>query len=183
MVKKRRQGDPNVDDSNSSSDENFRTSSEKSGESALKCSHVKKAIDQTKLRRKYKQTAIDMEKCTECNKTTVNGGDAAEKNEDDYEVDITMWMCLKCGTHLCGRTVNKHALKHYEVLLIDLIFVSINKHYLFLCFALIKCEMSLFTGSTIRFTCTCLEHNNVNNFPRLIYAYYNHHFLQIKTNS
>lgn len=122
MVKKRRQGDPGVDDSDSSSEEDFRASTEKGNDSAPKCSHVKKALDATKLRRKYKQIAIDMEKCSECNKTTaLNGGDA-EKNEDDYETDVTLWLCLKCGTHLCGRTVGKHALKHYQVLLSKLLY-------------------------------------------------------------
>lgn len=112
MVKKRRQGDPGVDDSDSTSDENYRAS-EKNGESTPKCLHAKKSVDCTKLRRKYKQLAIEMEKCADCNKTTMNGADA-EKNEDDYEMDLTLWMCLKCGTHLCGRTVNKHALKHFQ---------------------------------------------------------------------
>lgn len=113
MVKKRRQGDPSVhDDSDSTSDENFRASSEKSGDSPLKCVHTKKSVDLTKLRRVYKKSTIENEKCAECAKTS--NGDL-EKNEDDYEVDLSLWMCLKCGTHLCGRTVNEHALKHFKV--------------------------------------------------------------------
>lgn len=114
MVKKRRQSDPNVNDSDSTSDENFRATSEKSGESQTKCVHVKKSVDLNKLRRTYKKSSIENEKCTECAKM-VNGD--TEKNEDDYEVDLSLWMCLKCGTHLCGRTVNEHALKHFTVLI------------------------------------------------------------------
>lgn len=110
MVKKRRQADPSVNDSDSTSDENFR--SEKGGESASKCVHIKKAVDWQKLRRKYKNSTIENEKCVECVKT-LNGD--TEKNDDDFEVDLSLWMCLKCGTHLCGRMVNEHALKHYKV--------------------------------------------------------------------
>lgn len=110
MVKKRRQGDPGVNNSDSSSDENFRA--EKSGESATKCVHVKRAVDWQKLRRRFKNASIENEKCVECVKAT--NGDT-EKNDEDYEVDLSLWMCLKCGTNLCGRTVNEHALKHYTV--------------------------------------------------------------------
>lgn len=110
MVKKRRQGDPNVVDGDSTSDEDFRATSEKSGES--KCIHVKKAVDLNKLRRTYKKSSIENTKCAECAK--ISNGDT-EKNEDDYETDLSLWMCLKCGTHLCGRTVNEHALKHFKV--------------------------------------------------------------------
>lgn len=112
MVKKRRQSDPNVNDSDSTSDENFRATSEKCGDSPSKCIHVKKSVDLNKLRRIYKKSSIENAKCTECMK--ISNGDT-EKNEDDYEVDLSLWMCLKCGTHLCGRTVNEHALKHYKV--------------------------------------------------------------------
>lgn len=112
MVKKRRQGDPNVNDSDSTSDENYRPTSEKGGESQAKCSHVKKSVDLNKLRRTYKKSSIENAKCMECAKI-VNGD--TEKNEDDYETDLSLWMCLKCGTHLCGRTVNEHALKHFKV--------------------------------------------------------------------
>lgn len=113
MVKKRRQGDPSANDSDSTSDENFRATLEKSGESPSKCVHAKKSVDLMKLRRIYKKSTIENENCVECVKT-LNGD--AEKNEDDYEVDLSLWMCLKCGTHLCGRTVNGHALKHFEVI-------------------------------------------------------------------
>lgn len=110
MVKKRRQSDPSVNDSDSTSDENFR--SEKGGESSSKCVHLKRAVDRQKLLRKMKQSGVQNEKCVECSKTS--NGDT-ERNDDDYALDLTLWMCLKCGTHLCGRTANQHALKHFEV--------------------------------------------------------------------
>lgn len=111
MVKKRRQSDPNVNDSDSTSDENFR--SDKGGDSTPKCVHTKKAIDLQKLRRRYKNSSIESEKCVECAKNA--NGDTEKKDDDDYELDLSLWMCLQCGTHLCGRTANKHALKHFEV--------------------------------------------------------------------
>lgn len=107
MGKKRRQGDPHVNDSDSSSDENFRTDKNETGP---KCSHVKRAVDIARLRKVFKKSTIENEKCVECAKVT--NGDA---ETGDFEYDRSLWMCLKCGTHLCGRTVNKHALKHYEV--------------------------------------------------------------------
>lgn len=148
MVKKRRQSDPNVDDSDSTSDENFRASTEKSGDSPPKCGHAKKAVDGTKLRRIYKKLTIEIEKCAECKKLTVNG-DEAEKNEDDYELDLSLWMCLKCGSHLCGRTVNKHALKHYEV----------NQFNLYLYLYLYMNDRSLFCKMefVLNLKCHCLQ--------------------------
>lgn len=109
MVKKRRQGDPSVNDSDSTSDENFKA---EKNDSSHKCVHVKRAVDVQKLRRNFKKSAIENEKCVECAKMPNN--DAAA-DAGDFEQDLTLWMCLKCGSHLCGRMANKHALKHYEV--------------------------------------------------------------------
>lgn len=111
MVKKRRQSDPCVNDSDSTSDENFKTNkTSERNESGQKCTHIKKSVDVQNLRRKFKKSSIENEKCVECSK--MSNGDAETA---DYEHDITLWMCLKCGSHLCGRSVNKHALVHYEV--------------------------------------------------------------------
>lgn len=107
MVKKRRQSDPCANDSDSSSDENFKADK---NETNSKCAHIKRSVDVQKLRRFLKKSTIDNEKCAECSKMSNGDGDAG-----DFEHDISLWMCLKCGTHLCGRMVNKHALKHFEV--------------------------------------------------------------------
>lgn len=108
MVKKRRQGEPCVNDSDSSSDENFRNQTDKN-DSIPKCTHIKRAIDIQKLRRIFKKSIVENEKCVDCVK--MSNGDA----DDDFEQDRSLWMCLKCGTNLCGRSVNQHALKHFQV--------------------------------------------------------------------
>lgn len=107
MVKKRRQGDPCANDSDSTSDEHFKADKSDGG---TKCAHVKKALDIQKLRRLFKKSHVENEKCVECAKKS--NGDA---EAGDFEYDRSLWMCLRCGTHLCGRTVNKHALLHFEV--------------------------------------------------------------------
>lgn len=106
MVKKRRQSDPCANDSDSTSDENFKTEKSDAGP---KCAHIKRAVDLQKLRRIFKKTTIEHEKCVECAK--MSNGDT---DGEDFEYDRSLWMCLKCGSHLCGRTVNKHALKHFQ---------------------------------------------------------------------
>uniref|UniRef100_A0A1B0DD54 ubiquitinyl hydrolase 1 n=1 Tax=Phlebotomus papatasi TaxID=29031 RepID=A0A1B0DD54_PHLPP len=53
---------------------------------------------------------LDMEDCSECSKGST-GNSTAEGG--DFEYDRSLWMCLKCGSHLCGRSRNQHALKHY----------------------------------------------------------------------
>lgn len=103
MARKRRQGDP----SDTSSEENFRSDKNETGP---KCSHVKRAVEIQRLRKAFKRGPIENETCVECTKATNGDGEA-----EDFEYDRSLWMCLKCGSHLCGRTVNKHALKHYEV--------------------------------------------------------------------
>lgn len=110
MVKKRRQSDPHDKDSDSSSEDNL--NSEKN-DSNSKCSHIKKAVDLQKLRRTFKKSPIENGKCIECARMPSNGDSALEIG--DFEYDRTLWMCLKCGTNLCGRSVNKHALMHYKV--------------------------------------------------------------------
>lgn len=110
MVKKRRQGDPFAKESDSSSDDNY--PSEKS-RSEPKCPHVKKAVDLQRLRRQFKKSPIENEKCVECGKLPDNENPAAGDGEFDY--DRTLWMCLHCGSNLCGRSVNQHALQHYNV--------------------------------------------------------------------
>lgn len=107
MVKKRRQSDPCANDSDSTSEENFRVDK---NDSNPKCLHIKKAVDIQRLRKFFKKSTLGTEKCGECAKM-VNG----DAETEDFEFDRSLWMCLKCGSHLCGRTVNQHALKHYQV--------------------------------------------------------------------
>lgn len=107
MVKKRRQGDPNVDGSDSSSDSG-RGKIENSRQPG--CIHLKRAIDDQQLRKAIKAATFSNEKCMQCEKMS-----NANPEPTDFEYDKTLWMCMKCGTNSCGRAINGHALKHYEV--------------------------------------------------------------------
>lgn len=107
--KKRRQSDPPVDGSDSSSEENEKVDSNRQ----LGCEHSKKSVDVQRLRKAFKASPIDHEKCVECAKLPNGVNTTPESNE--FEYDRTLWMCLKCGSHLCGRYANKHAILHYEV--------------------------------------------------------------------
>ncbi|XP_068158915.1 LOW QUALITY PROTEIN: ubiquitin carboxyl-terminal hydrolase 16/45 [Drosophila tropicalis] len=80
--------------------------------SASACQHIKKSVDATKLRRQLKLTGLLYE-CSQCQKMK-SGGDAAPDPSASFEYDNTLWLCLKCGTQLCGRARNQHALQHYQ---------------------------------------------------------------------
>ncbi|CAH0720523.1 unnamed protein product, partial [Brenthis ino] len=100
MVKKKRQSDPseNGDESTESCDESFKSA----------CAHVAKAVDLAKLKKSLKNGGFEKE-CAECKKNAKN-----EIADPNYEEDLTLWMCLRCGSQLCGRTRNKHALNHFN---------------------------------------------------------------------
>lgn len=110
MVKKKRQSDPRDDDSTTEScDEKDMNNIQ--GNTSRDCQHVNKAVDPTKLRKILKEIGIETKKCSECEKVpqiAINNVDEA------FEYDETLWLCLKCGTQLCGRSKNEHALKHFK---------------------------------------------------------------------
>lgn len=108
MVKKRRQGDPS-NGNDSSSDSGVEKSTDNSRQSS--CPHIKKSLDMGQLRKAFKTATMNNEKCLQCEKMP-NGNNIENA---DFEYDRTLWMCLKCGACNCGRAVNQHALKHYEV--------------------------------------------------------------------
>lgn len=112
MVKKKRQ-EPYHDDDSSTESCDEKSGNNCQGTNSLnKCQHLKKAVDVQKLRKLFKNTNLEMENCSECLKTdiplTVND------YEDQFEYDKTLWLCLKCGSQLCGRSKNKHALIHFQ---------------------------------------------------------------------
>lgn len=74
------------------------------------CTHVNKSIESTKLRKVLKASGIH-QKCCECEKLP----DADLCHDDMYEYDDTLWLCLRCGSQLCGRRKNKHAEIHFNV--------------------------------------------------------------------
>ncbi|XP_055390274.1 ubiquitin carboxyl-terminal hydrolase 45 [Condylostylus longicornis] len=121
MVKKKRQSDPqNKDEYSTDSDDkptnNSNSPIDSPGGVVVECQHVKRSLDLQKLRKLYKTTPLDMNNCGEClkkspqNTEEING----KFSEDMFEFDRTLWLCLKCGTHLCGRAKNQHALEHFE---------------------------------------------------------------------
>ncbi|KAH8419793.1 hypothetical protein KR009_002663 [Drosophila setifemur] len=107
------------------------------------CQHIKKAVDPARLRRLLKTTGLLYE-CSQCQKLGqksavgaagggVGGGEgggaggesqeagaegeaasSAPAEPGDIEFDSTLWLCLKCGSQLCGRARHKHALEHYQ---------------------------------------------------------------------
>ncbi|KAH8414829.1 hypothetical protein KR215_006041 [Drosophila sulfurigaster] len=112
MVKKRQ--------TDAQQDGNSSTDSGASG--AAVCQHIKRAVDTTRLRRQLKATGLLYEcvQCQKLNATNVagssgNGGvDGSGESSATCEADNTLWLCLNCGTQLCGRERNTHALQHHQ---------------------------------------------------------------------
>lgn len=84
------------------------------------CVHVKNSIHTQTVRKKVKSAGGLDQVCGKCaeNKSQGKlnpGPEALVSDLLDYdEPDPSLWMCLKCGTQLCGRSVNQHALEHYK---------------------------------------------------------------------
>ncbi|BFG03030.1 ubiquitin carboxyl-terminal hydrolase 16 [Drosophila madeirensis] len=82
------------------------------------CQHIKKSVDAARLRRQLKTTGLVYE-CSQCQKVSQSQSQGAASGSGgdvacDFEVDSTLWLCLKCGTQLCGRSSKQHALQHYK---------------------------------------------------------------------
>ncbi|XP_029922337.1 ubiquitin carboxyl-terminal hydrolase 16 [Myripristis murdjan] len=78
----------------------------------LSCSHVKKGIDHSFL--KKCAGALNWTVCQDC-KEDEQPGTGLPQEEEEEEETPTIWMCLKCGHRGCGRnSENKHAIKHFE---------------------------------------------------------------------
>lgn len=103
MGKKKRQDEPsfnNSDGSTESCDEN---------QNMAVCSHIKRGIDLAKIKKVLQKIDFTLE-CEECQKNNLT----ELEMDTDYEVDLSVWMCLKCGYQGCGRAKNQHALKHFN---------------------------------------------------------------------
>lgn len=118
MVRKKRQCDPHENDDSSSTG----SCEEKNTNPADVCVHINKSIDINRVRKAIKLDQLETEKCSECIKTATT----AETTDGDFEYDKTIWLCLKCGSQLCGRAKNKHALSHYDTPRSDQHFLAIN---------------------------------------------------------
>ncbi|KAH8283247.1 hypothetical protein KR044_000967 [Drosophila immigrans] len=77
------------------------------------CQHIKRAVDTTRLRRQLKATGLLYE-CVQCQKLLHATNAAGSSETQECEADNTLWLCLNCGTQLCGRERNMHALLHHQ---------------------------------------------------------------------
>ncbi|XP_062539527.1 ubiquitin carboxyl-terminal hydrolase 16/45 [Armigeres subalbatus] len=116
MVKKKC-NDIRDDDSSTESNDDARLPAHQApGE---KCIHVKKAIDPTMVKKKLKLKGLEKQcsKCAEDNSkpspVLAAVGDGLELEEE--QLVLSLWLCLQCGTQLCGRYCKQHALEHCKV--------------------------------------------------------------------
>lgn len=102
-----------------------------------KCIHITKAIDFAKVKKYIKQSGFSST-CSECERQKNETPELANNDdeEEEGEYDRSLWMCLRCGLQFCGRTVNKHAIAHYEVTKenYDYFLLSANVYEYFCCF-------------------------------------------------
>ena len=104
MVKQRRQADygSSTDEDDVKSSNNARNSPDKT------CLHISKSLDINRMRKKLRETGAKLTKCPDCTETV-------ENDTSDFQTDLSLWLCLRCGSQLCGRALNQHALKHFNV--------------------------------------------------------------------
>lgn len=102
MGRKKRQSEPNMDEDNDS------TESCDENQNGFFCSHIAKAVDLSKVKKIIRNGLCT--ECPECEKNPIENGSL----EDDYEYDLSLWLCLRCGNQGCGRSKRKHALNHYN---------------------------------------------------------------------
>lgn len=88
-----------------------------------KCSHINKSIIVAKIKKILKNNGL-VTTCSECEKEKEASPTVNNHEDDEYEYDKTLWLCLRCGVQLCGRTANKHALQHYEVYRYNLAYLN-----------------------------------------------------------
>jgi ubiquitin carboxyl-terminal hydrolase 16/45 len=119
MVKKKSTKNLNNDE-DSSSDCNEKELSVVANNNKLengvnKCGHIELSVALPKTRKALKEHGI-RESCTECQRKQTTK--VVQDDDDDglpCEYDTTLWLCLRCGSQLCGRAKNKHALAHAQV--------------------------------------------------------------------
>ncbi|XP_071051773.1 ubiquitin carboxyl-terminal hydrolase 16/45 [Onthophagus taurus] len=103
MGRKKHQHEPNQNsgESTESYDEN---------QNSTKCPHLNKAVDLTKIKKGLQKSGLRKD-CEECTRNPIpHSLDIPE----GMIFDDSLWLCLQCGNQACGRSVNKHALKHYN---------------------------------------------------------------------
>lgn len=84
------------------------------------CAHVKTSVHSQTVRKRVKSAGGLDQDCAKCVEAKAvgrlpQGPEPLVSDLLDYdEPDPSLWMCLKCGSQLCGRSVNQHALEHYK---------------------------------------------------------------------
>jgi len=111
MVKAKTTSDVTDGFTTDSENENDKNNDEKGTSS---CPHIAKAADPSRLRKVLKGTSFQT-KCSECDKNPSENLPPAEESELCAEYYGPLWLCLKCGTQLCGRARRQHAKAHFEV--------------------------------------------------------------------
>uniref|UniRef100_A0A2M3YYA6 Putative ubiquitin carboxyl-terminal hydrolase 45 isoform x2 n=1 Tax=Anopheles braziliensis TaxID=58242 RepID=A0A2M3YYA6_9DIPT len=82
------------------------------------CSHIQKGIDLPTIRKQIKTQGY-RSTCKACDQNpSAKGSESSTVNSITIDgpdsSDNTLWLCLKCGSQLCGRNRNQHALLHYQ---------------------------------------------------------------------
>ncbi|XP_049541601.1 ubiquitin carboxyl-terminal hydrolase 45 [Anopheles darlingi] len=79
------------------------------------CSHIQKGIDLPTIRKQIKTQGY-RGTCKMCdqNPSTKGSESTTTITTEGGDADNTLWLCLKCGSQLCGRNRNQHALLHYQ---------------------------------------------------------------------
>ncbi|XP_055617543.1 ubiquitin carboxyl-terminal hydrolase 16 [Toxorhynchites rutilus septentrionalis] len=121
MVKKK-SAELRDDDSSTESNDDVRSHNHHNAAMGETCVHIKKSLDLMVLRKKLRVSGLDKQcsKCLEEKPTAAvkpAEGDADGAVDGDglqFEEDLSLWLCLKCGTQLCGVYRNKHAMDHYK---------------------------------------------------------------------
>ncbi|ENN73944.1 hypothetical protein D910_11457 [Dendroctonus ponderosae] len=72
--------------------------SEDENQTNAECSHINKAVDLTSVKKIVNKHGF-LAECSECKRLPVD----PELAELEMELDLTLWLCLKCGHQACGR--------------------------------------------------------------------------------
>uniref|UniRef100_A0A182K832 Ubiquitin carboxyl-terminal hydrolase n=1 Tax=Anopheles christyi TaxID=43041 RepID=A0A182K832_9DIPT len=128
---KRQRSDYRVDGGASSTESNDETILSSKMNGGEMCTHIQKSIDINTIRKQIKTNEVWCKNtCSKCvdEQATRSGSHVNDSlnTSNDVNCDTTLWFCLKCGTQLCGRKKNQHALQHYATPRSDMHALAIN---------------------------------------------------------
>ncbi|XP_053678305.1 ubiquitin carboxyl-terminal hydrolase 45 [Anopheles nili] len=125
---KRQRSDYRGDGGASSTESNDETLASTKMNGGEVCTHIQKSIDLNTIRKQIKANETwCRQKCGKCGDEPTFDYLLQLPTKEPNEVgDTTLWLCLKCGSHLCGRKHNQHALQHYAVPRSDMHALAMN---------------------------------------------------------